>query len=69
MCATECGFLSMIGIAVMSLAFLSLAAVIVSLIIAVLGWAWSFNELIKLSKRDAYDWLDAEPIREVGGDS
>jgi len=69
MCATECGFLSMIGIAVMSLAFLSMPAVIVSLIVAIGGWVWSFNEYVKLSKRDAYAWLDADPIREVGGDS
>jgi len=67
MLAVECGFLSMIGVAIMSVAFLSIGSVIVSLLVAVIGWAYTYNEYIVLSKRDAYEWLDAKPIKEKGG--
>ncbi len=67
MCAAECGFLSMIGVAVMSFAFLSVGAAILGLIVAFIGWIYTYMEYIKLSKRDAYDWLDAKPIREPKG--
>jgi tetrahydromethanopterin S-methyltransferase subunit C len=68
MCALECGFLSMITVAIMSVAFLSMTAVVISFVIAIVLWGWSYSELVKLSKRDAYAWLDAKPIREVGGE-
>ncbi|GAB7014636.1 tetrahydromethanopterin S-methyltransferase subunit MtrC [Methanogenium cariaci] len=68
MCAIECGALSMIGVAIMSLAFLSLPAVVISFVISIILWGWSYSELIKLSKRDAFAWLDSQPIREVGGE-
>ena len=68
MCALECGFLSMLVVAIMSVAFLSLFAVVISFAISVILWGWSYSEYIKLSKRDAYDWLDSKPIREVGGE-
>jgi tetrahydromethanopterin S-methyltransferase subunit C len=67
MCAAECGFLSMIAVAVMSFAFLSVGAAILGLIVAFIGWIYTYMEYIKLSKRDAYDWLDAKPIREPKG--
>ena len=68
MCALECGFLSMITVAIMSIAFLSLIAAIISFVVSIILWGWSYSELIKLSKRDAFAWLDAKPIREVGGE-
>ncbi|HDQ08534.1 MAG TPA: tetrahydromethanopterin S-methyltransferase subunit C [Methanoculleus sp.] len=68
MCALECGFLSMLVVAVMSVAFLSLFAVVISFVISIILWGWSYSEYIKLSKRDAYAWLDSKPIREVGGE-
>ncbi|MCK4269401.1 MAG: tetrahydromethanopterin S-methyltransferase subunit C [Methanogenium sp.] len=67
MLAAECGFLSMIGVSIMSVAFLSIGSVIVSLLVSVIGWAYTYNEYIVLSKRDAYEWLDAKPIKEKGG--
>ncbi|HDR73738.1 MAG TPA: tetrahydromethanopterin S-methyltransferase subunit C [Methanoculleus sp.] len=67
MCAAECGFLSMIAVAVMSFAFLSVSAAMLGLLVAFIGWIYTYNEYIKLSKRDAYDWLDAKPIREPKG--
>ncbi len=68
MCALECGFLSMLVVAIMSVAFLSLFAVVISFAISVILWGWSYSEYIKLSKRDAFAWLDSKPIREVGGE-
>jgi tetrahydromethanopterin S-methyltransferase subunit C len=68
MCALECGFLSMLVVAIMSIAFLSLFAVVISFAISVILWGWSYSEYIKLSKRDAFAWLDSKPIREVGGE-
>ncbi|MFA5394744.1 MAG: tetrahydromethanopterin S-methyltransferase subunit C [Methanogenium sp.] len=68
MCALECGFLSMITVAIMSIVFLSFIAVVISFVVSIILWGWSYSELIKLSKRDAFAWLDAKPIREVGGE-
>jgi tetrahydromethanopterin S-methyltransferase subunit C len=65
--AAECGFLSMIPVAFMSIAYLSLTAVIVSVIVSVAGWLYTYNQYICLSKRDAAAWLDAKPIREPEG--
>jgi tetrahydromethanopterin S-methyltransferase subunit C len=67
MLAAECGFLSMIPVAFMSIAYLSLTAVIVSVIVSVAGWLYTYNQYICLSKRDAAAWLDAKPIREPEG--
>ncbi len=68
MLALSCGFLSMIVVAVMSFAFLDLLSATVSLIIALLAWFYCYKQYIDLSRRDAYDWLDAKPIIEAGGD-
>ena len=67
MLALECGFLSMIPVAFMSIAYLSLPAVIVSIVVSVAGWFYTFNQYVCLSKRDAAAWLDAKPIREPEG--
>ena len=67
MLAAECGFLSMIPVAFMSIAYLSLSAVIVSIIVSVAGWLYTYNQYICLSKRDAAMWLDAKPIKEPEG--
>ena len=65
--AAECGFLSMLPVAFMSVAYLSLPAVIVSIIISAAGWLYTYNQFICLSKRDAAMWLDAKPIKEPEG--
>jgi tetrahydromethanopterin S-methyltransferase subunit C len=67
MLTAECGFLSMIVAAFMSFALISMGSAIISLIVAILGWAYSYNQYICLSKRDAAAWLDAKPIPEMEG--
>jgi len=67
MLAAECGFLSMIPVAVMSFAFIAFIPALISLLVSVIGWAYTYAEYIKLSKRDAYAWLDAKPILEPKG--
>ena len=67
MLTAECGFLSMIVAAVMSFALVSAGSAIISLLIAVIGWIYTYCEYIKLSKRDAASWLDAKPIPDVEG--
>ena len=67
MLTAECGFLSMIVAAVMSFALISFGAALISLIIAIVAWAYTYNEYIVLSKRDAAAWLDAKPIPDVEG--
>jgi tetrahydromethanopterin S-methyltransferase subunit C len=67
MLAAECGFLSMIPIAVISFAFIAFIPALISLLVSVIGWAYTYAEYIKLSKRDAYAWLDAKPILEPKG--
>lgn len=64
MLAAECGFLSMITVAIISFAFVSFLAAILSFIIAVLGWVYTYRKYFEYSKRDAFMWLDAKPIRE-----
>jgi len=64
MLAAECGFLSMIPVAFMSVAFISTSAVIVSIVVSVVGWAYTYTQYLALSKRDAAMWLDAKPIKE-----
>ncbi len=65
MLTAECGFLSMIAAAIMSFALISSGSAAISLIIAILGWAYTYNQYICLSKRDAAAWLDAKPIPEM----
>jgi tetrahydromethanopterin S-methyltransferase subunit C len=67
MLGAECGFLSAIGVAVMSVAFISIGSVIVSLLVSFIGWVYTYAAYINLSKRDAYKWLDARPIEEPKG--
>ena len=67
MLTAECGFLSMIVAAIMSFALISAGSAIISLIIAIVGWAYTYNQYICLSKRDAAAWLDAKPIPEMEG--
>jgi tetrahydromethanopterin S-methyltransferase subunit C len=64
MLAAECGFLSMIAVSIMSFAFISMTAAVVSFIISVIGWVYTYNQYLVMSKRDAFMWLDAQPIRE-----
>jgi tetrahydromethanopterin S-methyltransferase subunit C len=67
MLAAECGFLSIIPVAFMSIAYLSVPAVIVSIVVSVAGWAYTYSQYLGLSKRDAAFWLDAKPIKEPEG--
>ncbi|HVP95778.1 tetrahydromethanopterin S-methyltransferase subunit MtrC [Methanoregula sp.] len=67
MLTAECGFLSMIVAAIMSFALVSAGSAIISLIIALVGWLYTYCEYIRLSKRDAFAWLDSKPIPEVEG--
>jgi len=67
MLTAECGFLSMIVAAIMSYALISAGSAIISLIIALIGWLYTYCEYIKLSKRDAFAWLDSKPIPDVEG--
>ena len=63
----ECGFLSMLVAAVMSFAFISTGSAIVSLVIAIIGWFYTYQQYMVLSKRDAAAWLDSKPIPDVEG--
>jgi len=67
MLAVECGFLSMITAAVMSMALIHMAPAVVSLVVAIIGWYYTFYRYIELSKRDAASWLDSKPIPELEG--
>jgi tetrahydromethanopterin S-methyltransferase subunit C len=67
MLTAECGFLSMIVAAFISFALISMGSAIISLIVAIIGWAYTYNQYICLSKRDAAAWLDAKPIPDVEG--
>ncbi|MDR2855489.1 MAG: tetrahydromethanopterin S-methyltransferase subunit C [Methanomicrobiales archaeon] len=67
MLAAEVGFLSMIAVAVMSYAFIDGLSATIALVVSLLGWYYTFTQYVALSKRDAFMWLDAKPIREVGG--
>jgi tetrahydromethanopterin S-methyltransferase subunit C len=65
MLTAECGFLSMIVAAIMSFALISAGAALLALIVAVIGWAYTYQQYMILSKRDAAAWLDAKPIPEA----
>ena len=67
MLTAECGFLSMIVAAIMSFAFISTGSAMISLLVAILGWAYTYNQYICLSKRDAAAWLDSKPIPDMEG--
>lgn len=67
MLAAECGFLSMIVAAVMSFALIAAGPALISLAVAIVGWAYTYQKYMELSKRDAAAWLDAKPIPEVEG--
>jgi tetrahydromethanopterin S-methyltransferase subunit C len=67
MLAAECGFLSMFVAAVMSFALLPAGSALISLVIALVGWGYTYMQYIGLSKRDAASWLDAKPIPDVEG--
>jgi tetrahydromethanopterin S-methyltransferase subunit C len=65
MLTAECGFLSMIVAAVMSFALISAGSALISLIVAIIGWGYTYHEYFALSRRDAAAWLDAKPIPET----
>jgi len=67
MLAAEVGFLSMVVVAIMSYVFIDALSATLALIVALLGLKYTFMKYVELSKRDAFMWLDAKPIREVGG--
>lgn len=67
MLAAECGFLSMITAAIMSMPLISMSAALVSLFVAIIGWYYTYAKYIELSKRDAAAWLESKPIPEVEG--
>ena len=67
MLTAECGFLSMIVAAIMSFALIGTASAVISLLIALIGWIYTYCEYIRLSKRDAAAWLDSKPIPDVEG--
>jgi tetrahydromethanopterin S-methyltransferase subunit C len=67
MLAAECGFLSMIVAAVMSFALISTESALIALIVAIIGWIYTYCQYMNMSKRDAAAWLDAKPIPEVEG--
>jgi len=67
MLTAECGFLSMIVAAVMSFALVNAPSAVISMIIAIIGWVYTYNQYMDMSKRDAAAWLDAKPIPEVEG--
>jgi tetrahydromethanopterin S-methyltransferase subunit C len=67
MLTAECGFLSMIMAAIMSFALISVGSALLSLLIALIGWIYTYVQYMVLSKRDAAAWLDAKPIPDVEG--
>lgn len=67
MLTAECGFLSMIVASIMSFALISAGSALISLLIAIIGWAYTYYEYFALSRRDAAAWLDSKPIPELEG--
>jgi tetrahydromethanopterin S-methyltransferase subunit C len=65
MLAAECGFLSMIVAAIMSFALISAGSALIALLVAIIGWAYTYQQYMEMSKRDAAAWLDAKPIPEA----
>lgn len=67
MLALECGFLSMMMAAFMSVVLIPLPAALISILVAFFGWLYTYMQYIALSKRDAAAWLDSKPIPDVEG--
>jgi tetrahydromethanopterin S-methyltransferase subunit C len=67
MLTAECGFLSMIVGAIMSFALISAGSALIALLVAIIGWVYTYQQYMEMSKRDAAAWLDAKPIPEVEG--
>ncbi|MDO8874141.1 MAG: tetrahydromethanopterin S-methyltransferase subunit C [Methanoregula sp.] len=67
MLTAECGFLSMIVAAVMSFALISAGSALISLLVAIIGWAYTYSQFFEMSKRDAAAWLDSKPIPDTEG--
>jgi len=67
MLAAECGFVSMIVGAVMSFAIVSAGSATISVVVALIGWLYTYKHYFILSKRDAAAWLDVKPIPEMEG--
>ena len=65
MLTLECGFLSMIVMAVISFVFVTPIAGWISLIVGVVGWIITYARYVKLSKRDAAAWLNAKPFEDA----
>jgi tetrahydromethanopterin S-methyltransferase subunit C len=65
MLTAECGFLSMIVAAIMSFALINAASALIALLVAIIGWIYTYQQYMEMSKRDAAAWLDAKPIPEV----
>ena len=42
-------------------------AAVLSLLVAIIGWAYTYSQYMEMSKRDAAAWLDAKPIPDVEG--
>jgi tetrahydromethanopterin S-methyltransferase subunit C len=57
----------MIMVAIFSYAYLGMFAVLINIIVAVVGWYYTYMQYIALSKRDAAAWLDSKPIVEAEG--
>ena len=67
MLTAECGFLSMMVAAIISFALISAGSALISLIVAIIAWVYTYSQYMDMSKRDAAAWLDAKPIPEVEG--
>lgn len=65
MLTAECGFLSMFVAAVMSLALVPTGSALISILVSLIGWVYTYSKYFELSKRDAAGWLDAKPIPDV----
>ncbi|MFA5268947.1 MAG: tetrahydromethanopterin S-methyltransferase subunit C [Methanoregula sp.] len=67
MLTAECGFLSMIVAAIMSFALINFLSALIGLIVAIIGWVYTYSQYMEMSKRDAASWLDSKPIPDVEG--
>ena len=67
MLTAEVGFLSMIMVAIFSFAYLGIFALIISIVVSVAGWYYTYAQYLALSKRDAAAWLDTKMIVEAEG--
>jgi tetrahydromethanopterin S-methyltransferase subunit C len=67
MLTAECGFLSMIVAAIMSFPLINTLSALIALIVAIIGWVYTYSQYMEMSKRDAASWLDSKPIPDVEG--